>query len=243
MDLVLALHSHLPYVLNHGRWPHGSDWISEAAVDTYLPLLEVLNTLADQEIAFPLTLGITPILANQLASPEFGRELRAFFTQRRLACDEAIADFDRSGEDDLTPIAEFWRGRLARLERLFDRVDGNLVQALRAHETDGRIEIDDTQKPVDGLIVQSADMLGLCQMLARMTPAERRAAPCIGRERADLVVSGCAILEAIMELWPANRLGVADRGIREGILRGLMAAGGNGDKIRAELRLSKRGEV
>lgn len=96
---------------------------------------------------------------------------------------------------------------------------------------------------VDGLIVQSADMLGLCQMLARMTPAERRAAPCIGRERADLVVSGCAILEAIMELWPANRLGVADRGIREGILRGLMAAGGNGDKIRAELRLSKRGEV
>ena len=40
--------------------------------------------------------------------------------------------------------------------------------------------------------------------------------PCIGHERADLVVAGCAILEAIMDIWPAETLGVADRGIREG---------------------------
>ena len=53
---------------------------------------------------------------------------------------------------------------------------------------------------------------------------ERRALPCIGRERSDLVVAGCAILEAILDLWPAERLGVADRGIREGILRSLIAS-------------------
>ena len=35
----LVLHSHLPYVLSHGRWPHGTDWLSEAAAETYLPLL------------------------------------------------------------------------------------------------------------------------------------------------------------------------------------------------------------
>ena len=40
-------------------------------------------------------------------------------------------------------------------------------------------------------------------------------------ERADLVVAGCAILETIMDLWPAERIGIADRGIREGILRGM----------------------
>ena len=45
MDFVLALHSHLPYVLNHGRWPHGSDWLCEAALETYLPLLEALRAL------------------------------------------------------------------------------------------------------------------------------------------------------------------------------------------------------
>ena len=57
-----------------------------------------------------------------------------------------------------------------------------------------------------------------------MTPTERAHLPCIGQERADLVVAGCAILEAILDIWPAERLGVADRGIREGILRSLMAA-------------------
>jgi Glycosyl hydrolase family 57 len=46
IEFVLALHSHLPYVLNHGRWPHGSDWLCEAAIDSYLPLLEVLQRLA-----------------------------------------------------------------------------------------------------------------------------------------------------------------------------------------------------
>ena len=60
MDFVLALHSHLPWVLNHGRWPHGSDWLCEAAVDTYLPLIEQLRALEAGRVAAPLTLGVTP---------------------------------------------------------------------------------------------------------------------------------------------------------------------------------------
>ncbi len=59
--------------------------------------------------------------------------------------------------------------------------------------------------------------------LAGMTVEQRAELPCIGHERADLVVAGCAILDAILDIWPAERLGVADRGIREGILRSLMA--------------------
>lgn len=141
MDLVLALHSHLPYVLHHGRWPHGSDWICEAAVDTYLPLLDMLNGLEVEGVACPITLGITPILGAQLEHRSFRTELRAFFEQRLAACDEAIADFRQSGEKTLTPIAEYWRGRLARLERLFERIDGDLVRAFRRHEEAGRIEI------------------------------------------------------------------------------------------------------
>lgn len=77
---------------------------------------------------------------------------------------------------------------------------------------------------VDGLIVPSQAMRQISTRLSTATPDERRAMPCIGRERSDLVVAGCAILETILDLWPADRLGVADRGIREGILRCLMAA-------------------
>jgi exopolyphosphatase/guanosine-5'-triphosphate,3'-diphosphate pyrophosphatase len=63
-------------------------------------------------------------------------------------------------------------------------------------------------------------------MIAEMDYEGRSSLPCIGTERADLVVAGCAILEAIIEIWPAKKLGVADRGIREGILRSLMARDG-----------------
>jgi len=99
------------------------------------------------------------------------------------------------------------------------------------------------RRAVDGLIVPSDEMAQLCHRLALMSPAERRAQPCIGRERADLVVAGCAILQTIFALWPADRLGVADRGIREGILRSMMAAGGAGEKSRAALRSARRTRI
>lgn len=80
------------------------------------------------------------------------------------------------------------------------------------------------RKAVDGLIVPAGEMRDISARLSVMTPYERSTLPCIGQDRADLVVAGCAILEAILDLWPARRLGVADRGIREGILRSIMAA-------------------
>ena len=75
---------------------------------------------------------------------------------------------------------------------------------------------------VDGAWMKAKDISKLSRKVAEMTPEERAAEPCIGEERADLVVAGCAILEAILNMWPVPSLRVADRGIREGILRGLM---------------------
>jgi exopolyphosphatase/guanosine-5'-triphosphate,3'-diphosphate pyrophosphatase len=83
------------------------------------------------------------------------------------------------------------------------------------------------RKAVDGLIVPAESMRTISQMLSRMSAEERSGLPCVGGERADLVVAGCAILEAILDIWPAETLGVADRGIREGILRSLMARDGH----------------
>ena len=83
------------------------------------------------------------------------------------------------------------------------------------------------RRAVDGLHVPVDAMQKISTMIAEMGHEERAALPCIGRDRADLVVAGCAILEAIVEIWPAEKLGVADRGIREGILRSLMARDGH----------------
>ena len=101
MDFVLTLHSHLPYVLNHGRWPHGSDWITEAAIDTYLPLIDALHGLDAEGVKAPVTIGFTPVLANQLASETFRRELELYFEQRLTHCDEAPASLAETGDAHL----------------------------------------------------------------------------------------------------------------------------------------------
>ncbi|MEA3050557.1 MAG: exopolyphosphatase / guanosine-5-triphosphate,3-diphosphate pyrophosphatase [Sphingomonadales bacterium] len=83
------------------------------------------------------------------------------------------------------------------------------------------------RRAVDGLLMPAESMRAVNAMLSHMSVEERAQLPCIGSDRADLVVAGCAILEAIMDIWPAKTLGIADRGIREGILRSLMAKDGH----------------
>jgi len=75
---------------------------------------------------------------------------------------------------------------------------------------------------VDGVVMNFTDIRTVSTKLAAMSYEERAAHPCIGSDRADLVLSGCAILEAICTVWPVGQLRVADRGIREGVLMGLL---------------------
>jgi exopolyphosphatase / guanosine-5'-triphosphate,3'-diphosphate pyrophosphatase len=77
---------------------------------------------------------------------------------------------------------------------------------------------------VDGSYLDFGSIGSISRRLAAMDCDERALQPCIGRDRADLVVAGCAILEGICRLWPVGRLRVADRGLREGILFGLMSS-------------------
>jgi exopolyphosphatase/guanosine-5'-triphosphate,3'-diphosphate pyrophosphatase len=82
------------------------------------------------------------------------------------------------------------------------------------------------RRRVDGTWLSGGEVAMLVQAIVAMDHAARVAHPCIGRERADLVIAGCAILEAIRRRWPCERLRVADRGLREGMLVELMAEDG-----------------
>ncbi|WP_244534623.1 Ppx/GppA phosphatase family protein [Hyphomicrobium sp. CS1GBMeth3] len=79
---------------------------------------------------------------------------------------------------------------------------------------------------VDGCWLSIQEIQKVTYELLACSYQERVAEPCIGQERADLVLAGCAILEAILRMWPAERLRVADRGLREGILATLMSEDG-----------------
>jgi len=76
---------------------------------------------------------------------------------------------------------------------------------------------------VDGLWLSRDDCEAAANRLLALTPEQRAAEPCIGPDRADLVLAGAAILQAVQELWPCARVRVADRGLREGLLMSLMS--------------------
>jgi exopolyphosphatase / guanosine-5'-triphosphate,3'-diphosphate pyrophosphatase len=76
---------------------------------------------------------------------------------------------------------------------------------------------------VDGLWLSRGDCIAAADRLLKLTNAQRAQQPCIGPDRSDLVLAGAAILQAVQELWPCERVRVADRGLREGLLLSLMA--------------------
>ncbi len=80
---------------------------------------------------------------------------------------------------------------------------------------------------VDGLEMDFESVIAMSTRLSAMDCEARAALPCIGRSRADLVAAGCAVLNAIHKRWPVKKLCAADRGIREGLLMGLMATDGH----------------
>ena len=89
---------------------------------------------------------------------------------------------------------------------------------------------------VDGLWLSDHDCNAVTERLLTLTPAERAAQPCIGPDRADLVLAGAAILRAVQETWPCARARVADRGLREGLLLSLTTASPNRRRRRRRRR-------
>jgi exopolyphosphatase/guanosine-5'-triphosphate,3'-diphosphate pyrophosphatase len=95
---------------------------------------------------------------------------------------------------------------------------------------------------VDGVWLSHEGAAEARQRLHDATPEQRAAEPCIGPERAELVLAGCAILDAVWSVWPADRLRVGDRGLREGILLSMMhGAGGRARRKRGKRRSARAG--
>ena len=71
------LHAHLPWVLGHGRWPHGVEWVCEACVSSYVPMARAFRRLADRGVHGGITLSFSPVLAEQLAHFDPGTRIQS----------------------------------------------------------------------------------------------------------------------------------------------------------------------
>ena len=129
--LAIVLHTHMPYVEGHGTWPFGEEWLWEAVATSYLPLVDVLERAGD-----PVTVSMTPVLADQLAQPEVMARCRTFLEEIRPESHRRdAAELRAAGEPVLAgelerSAAEYAAAarRLAELERR-----GGLLAALAPH--------------------------------------------------------------------------------------------------------------
>ncbi len=139
--LNLTLHAHLPYVVNHGTWPHGMEWLHEAAAETYLPLLRVLKRLEADGIAMHCNLNISPVLMEQLTHPVFQAEFPNYLTRKIVFAREDEAFFTQSGEPRYAETARFWQRFFTEALADFKACDANVVAAFRGFHERGQIEI------------------------------------------------------------------------------------------------------
>jgi 1,4-alpha-glucan branching enzyme len=140
--VVLVLHAHLPYVLSHGKWPHGSDWLCEAACETYIPLLNTLDRLSKEGKSAHFTIGITPILCEMLAAPLFKSELKAYIAEKVRAATHDRRSFTSDGRQGQADLARGWRVFYeSRLKDFTDAYQEDLLGAFRRLEQEGQIEI------------------------------------------------------------------------------------------------------
>lgn len=140
--LVFVLHNHLPYVINHGTWPHGMDWLNEAAAETYVPLLDMLHRLKDDGIRSGLTMGITPILCEQLASGTFKKE---FDTYLGVNIDAANLDkntFASIGDIHMSQVAGMWANYFQMVRDQFNDAYGrDIIGQFRQLQDEGFVEL------------------------------------------------------------------------------------------------------
>jgi 1,4-alpha-glucan branching enzyme len=138
----LMLHGHLPYVLAHGRWPHGSDMLCECAAESYLPLLEVFRRLVAEGHSPKVTFGITPVLSEQLADEDFKSEFEHYLRTRSDTARQDEEKFTAQGEDSYAGQARRWQEHYAKLLDIFNNTyDRDIIGAFRKLQEQGHIEI------------------------------------------------------------------------------------------------------
>ncbi len=139
--LAFTLHAHLPYVVHHGTWPHGIEWLHEAAAETYLPLLRALGNLERDGVPANFNISLSPILLEQLAHPFFIAEFPKYLARKIAAAREDEAYFIQSGDRHLTETARFWGQFFSTALEDFNALGGDLIQGFRHFSEAGLIEI------------------------------------------------------------------------------------------------------
>jgi 1,4-alpha-glucan branching enzyme len=139
--LVLVLHGHIPDVLGHGTWPHGANWLYEAAAETYVPFLRAVERLLDDGVPVKATVGMTPVLCEQLGDARFKTGFDAYLVQRAAAARKDRDHLASLGDPGAAALAEFWTTFYDETRAYVASREGGLLASFRRLAERGALEM------------------------------------------------------------------------------------------------------
>lgn len=219
-SLCIVLHGHLPYVLHHGTYPHGEAWLYEAAAETYLPILDMIGEAALMKARPALTIGLTPVLLEQLAHERFKTGFVAYLHERR---ERAISDrkqFERSNELHFAYLATRWeqwyQNWLERFEQIGRDIPGEYAKRCR----EGHIQILTSNATHGYMPLMLNDQALAAQMSAGVLTSEKR----LGFKPRGMWLPECAYrptwghwMPSVLYDNPRHRVGIETFIAREGV--------------------------
>jgi 1,4-alpha-glucan branching enzyme len=172
--LCIVLHGHLPYVLNHGSYPHGEAWLFEAAAETYLPILDMIGECALLKARSAVTIGLTPVLLEQLGHERFKAGFPEYLNARAARATQDRKEFEASNQPHFAYLAEQWEkwfaDRLAHFERINRDIPAEFAQRFR----EGHIQILTSNATHAYMPLMLTDQSIWAQMAAGIHASEKR---------------------------------------------------------------------
>jgi 1,4-alpha-glucan branching enzyme len=211
---TFVLHSHLPYVLGHGKWPHGTDWLNEAAAETYIPLLKACNSLLEKGVSPKFTIGISPVLCEQLAHRSFIDEFSEYLEQKIEAAGADATEFYRTGQKEYHDLARMWEDFYKDIKTIFnDRYNKNLIGEFKRLQDEGHIEIITCGATHGYMPLLSQDISCQVQVKAAKNSYKNH----FGREPRGIWLPECAYRPSYKWSPPVKTEGLPDSYTRKGI--------------------------
>ncbi|AEH24426.1 1,4-alpha-glucan branching protein [Pyrococcus yayanosii] len=135
---TFVLHTHIPYVRKHGKWPFGEEWLYEAIAESYLPLLMELERLKEKGIKFRLVIGITPILMEQLADGDIKAGFEEYMERKLKKMRE---DLEKFNDFKLKRAIRFMIGYFEDVYDYWKKIEGDVIGKLRKLQDEGYVEV------------------------------------------------------------------------------------------------------
>jgi len=139
--LCIVLHGHLPYVLHHGTYPHGEAWLYEAAAETYLPILDMVGEVALHRARPAMTIGLTPVLLEQLAHERFKTGFVEYLTERRERAASDRKGFEKENNLHFAYLATRWEQWYQTWLDRFEQIGRDLPAEFAKRCREGHIQI------------------------------------------------------------------------------------------------------